>query len=61
MTRLVALSFLILCSSIVAVSQQAANATLTGTVIDQLGAAIPSARLVFPMLGRPAITTRSEG
>jgi hypothetical protein len=45
MTRLVALSFLILCSSTVSFSQQAANATLTGTIIDELGAVIPRTKI----------------
>ena len=41
MKRLVVLSFLILFLPIVAFSQQAANATLNGTITDQAGALIP--------------------
>ena len=45
MTRLLFLSVVILSGCLPAFSQQAANATLTGTITDQLGALIPGAQV----------------
>ena len=45
MTRLLFLSVVILSVCLPAVGQQAANATLTGTITDQLGALIPGAQV----------------
>ena len=45
MRRLALLSFVIFCLPIVTVSQQAANATLTGTLTDQLGALVAGAKI----------------
>jgi hypothetical protein len=45
MTRLVFLSLLIISASLTAFSQQAANATLTGTIVDQMGAVIPNTKI----------------
>src|SRR6188474_686832 len=50
MKRLVALSFVILCMPIVSFSQQAANATLTGTVIDQMGAVVAGTKITATQL-----------
>ena len=45
MTRFIVLSFVILCLPLAALSQQAANATLTGTITDQAGAVIAGAQI----------------
>ena len=45
MTRLVFLSLLIISASITVFSQQAANATLTGTIVDQMGAVIANTKI----------------
>src|SRR5215204_406257 len=45
MTRFVFLSLMIISVSVAAFSQQAANATLTGTITDQAGALIPGAQI----------------
>ncbi|HSE16413.1 MAG TPA: carboxypeptidase regulatory-like domain-containing protein [Pyrinomonadaceae bacterium] len=45
MKRLAVLSFVILCLPAVSFSQQAANATLTGSVLDQLGAVIAGTKI----------------
>ena len=46
MTRLIFLSLMIISVSIAAFSQQAANATLTGTITDQMGAVIPGTKII---------------
>jgi hypothetical protein len=45
MARIAILSFVILCLPIAAISQQATNATLTGTVTDQLGAVVAGTQI----------------
>src|ERR1044071_3301955 len=45
MTRLVLLSVLIISAPLIALSQQSATATLTGTINDQMGAAIAGAKV----------------
>ena len=45
MRRFALLSIVILCLPVVLFSQQAANATLTGTIIDELGAVIPRTKI----------------
>lgn len=45
MRRFIVLSFVILCLPIAAISQQAASATLTGTVADQMGAVIAGTKI----------------
>ena len=45
MKRVAVLGFIILCLPIVSFTQQAANATLTGTVTDQMGAAIGDTKI----------------
>jgi hypothetical protein len=45
MKRLAVLTLVILCLPVVSFSQQAANATLTGTITDQLGAVIPRTKI----------------
>src|ERR1041384_1557504 len=46
MTRLVFLSLMIISACSAAFSQQAANATLNGTVVDQMGAAIAGTKII---------------
>src|SRR6188474_3005674 len=45
MARIAVLSFVVLFLPIAAISQQAANATLSGTITDQLGAVIAGAQV----------------
>src|SRR5215813_4181890 len=45
MTRLALLSVLIISAHLIAFSQQAATATLNGTITDQMGAVIAGARI----------------
>src|SRR5690242_42208 len=45
MTRFIVLSLLIISASIAAFSQQAANATLNGTILDQAGAVIAGTKI----------------
>ena len=45
MTRFIFLSLIIICVHLSAFSQQAANATLTGTITDQMGAVIAGAQV----------------
>jgi hypothetical protein len=50
MTRFIVLSFVILCLPVAAISQQAANATLTGTVTDQMGAVVAGTKITATQL-----------
>ena len=45
MARIAVLSFVVLFLPIAAISQQAANATLSGTITDQVGAVIAGAQV----------------
>src|SRR6185369_3137595 len=60
MRRFIVLSFVILCLPIVAISQQAANATLTGMITDQMGAAVAGTKITATQIAtgvtRDAVT-----
>ena len=60
MTRLIILSFLIICAHLTAFAQQAANATLSGAVVDQMGAVIAGTKVTATQIAtgvkRDAVT-----
>src|SRR4051794_16695553 len=60
MTRLIFLSLLIISASIAVFSQQAANATLTGIITDQMGAVVAGTKITATQIAtgvtRDAVT-----